>query len=106
MKAITPEFARDFAAGWIAAWNAHDLEKVLEHYSEDVELHSPYVVSIAGDSTGRITGKAALRAYWSTALSKIPDLRFELIEVLLGVGSLTIYYKGHRGTVAEVLFFE
>jgi ketosteroid isomerase-like protein len=105
MKAITAEFARTFASQWIAAWNAHDLERVLEHYSEDVEFYSPYIITLADEPTGRIAGKAALRNYWAQALAKIPELRFELIEALVGVNSLAIYYKGHRGTVAEVLVF-
>lgn len=28
----------DFAHEWIAAWNAHDLERILAHYADDVEL--------------------------------------------------------------------
>jgi ketosteroid isomerase-like protein len=99
-------FAQSFAEEWIDAWNAHDVERVLAHYADDVELYSPFIVSIAHEPRGRLVGKAAVRAYWSTALSLIKDLRFELLDLLVGVHSLTIYYKGHRGTVAEVLFFD
>ena len=28
---ITREFAEGFAGEWIAAWNAHDLERILAH---------------------------------------------------------------------------
>ena len=38
MTTIDADFARAFAANWIAAWNAHDLERILEHYTEDVSF--------------------------------------------------------------------
>jgi len=41
------------------------------------------------------------------ALQLIPDLHFELVSVLVGVGSVTIYYKGAGGRLAaEVFFFD
>lgn len=42
-------FAEQFAADWIDAWNAHDLDRVLAHYSDDFEMSSPVIVQIAGD---------------------------------------------------------
>jgi hypothetical protein len=34
-------------------------------------------------------------------------LQFELIDVLPGVSSVTLYYRNHRGrTVAETMFFD
>lgn len=106
MTILESSAARAFAAEWIAAWNAHDLERILGHYAEDVQLSSPFVASIAGEPSGTIEGKSALRAYWAKALAMIPDLHFELIDVLAGVNVVTIYYRGHRGTVAETLHFE
>jgi len=101
MPIVEPEFARAFATAWIEAWNAHDVERVLEHYTDDVHFASPYVARIAGEPSGQLTGKVALRAYWTKALTMVPDLHFTLIEVLAGVGAITLVYRGHRGTVAE-----
>lgn len=42
---------------------------------------------------------------WQIALERIPDLHFELIEVLTGVSSLTIYYKAVLGKRATEVFF-
>lgn len=106
MTPLTPQVARAFAHEWVAAWNAHDVERVLVHYAEDVEFRSPFIATFAGDTAGHLRGKPALRAYWTTALQKLPDLRFELRDVLVGAGSLTLYYLGHRGLVAETLFFD
>lgn len=101
MPVLDPGAVRAFAAEWIEAWNAHDIEHILGHYTEDVEFSSPFVASIAGEPSGGLKGKAALRAYWTKALAMLPDLRFELIDVLSGAGFVTLYYRGHRGTVAE-----
>ena len=102
---IDADFAAHFAADWIAAWNAHDLDSILAHYSDDFEMSSPVIVQIAGEPSGRLKGKAAVGAYWAKALALIPELHFELVTTLLGVDSVTLYYKGVRGMAAEVFFF-
>lgn len=106
MTVIDSTFARALATEWVEAWNAHDVERVLRHYAEDVVLQSPFIAQIAGEPSGRLEGKAALRAYWTRALQMLPSLRFEIIDVLAGVGSMCVYYRGHRGTVAETFFFD
>lgn len=103
---LTAEFARAFAADWIAAWNSHDLDRVLSHYRDDFSMSSPYIASIAGEASGTLQGKAAVAAYWRQALARMPQLRFELVATLVGADSLALYYKGVRGMAAEVFFFD
>jgi len=98
-------FAERFANEWIAAWNSHDLDRILAHYADDFEMSSPLIRTIAGEPSGKLRGKAAVGAYWANALAKVPDLRFELVQALAGVDSVTVYYKSHRGLCAEVLHF-
>jgi ketosteroid isomerase-like protein len=102
---IDHAFAKHFAAEWVAAWNAHDLDRVLSHYAEAFEMSSPYIAQIAGEPSGVLRGKAAVGAYWKQALARMPDLRFELVDTLVGAGSVTLYYRGVRGMAAEVFFF-
>jgi ketosteroid isomerase-like protein len=97
-------FARRFSAEWIASWNAHDLDRVLAHYADDFSMTSPYIAPIGGEPSGTLRGKAAVAAYWKKALEMIPDLRFELLMVLVGVESVTLYYKGPRGRLAAEVF--
>lgn len=97
-------FAERFAADWIDSWNAHDLGRILAHYTEDFEMCSPVIIQIAGEPTGTLRGKAAVGAYWKRALELIPDLKFELLSVLVGVSSVTLYYKGARGRLAAEVF--
>lgn len=105
MPTIDTAAAKRFAESWIAAWNQHDLDAVLAHYAENCEFSSPLIADLAGEPTGVLTGKAALRAYWGIGLQRIPDLRFELVDVLAGIGQVTLYYRGHRGMAAESCHF-
>ena len=98
------EFARHFADEWIAAWNSRDMERVLAHYADDFEMNSPIIVQLAGEPSGRLKGKAAVGAYWAKALALIPELHFELISTLVGVNSITLYYKGAGGRLAAEVF--
>ena len=98
-------FAERFAKEWVAAWNSHDLERVLEHYEDDFEMSSPIIVTLMGEPSGKLKGKAAVGAYWTKALKAVPDLRFELLAALAGTDSVTVYCRGHRGLTAEVLHF-
>ena len=68
-------FAEHFAADWIEAWNAHDLNRILSHYEDDFEMSSPVIVQMAGEPSGTLRGKAAVGAYWRKALA-LP--RFEI----------------------------
>jgi len=102
---MEPGFAERFASEWIAAWNSHDLQRIIEHYEDDFEMSSPFITTLAGEPSGKLQGKLAVGAYWSKGLQQAPDLRFELLTALAGVDSVTIYYKGHRGLAAEVLHF-
>lgn len=97
---------RRFAEHWIAAWNAHDLDAVLAHFRDDVVFSSPFIRHFAGEASGTLVGKDAVRAYWRAALERVPDLHFELVDVLVGIDCLTILYRGHRGLSAEIFEFD
>jgi len=103
---VDPGFARDFALSWIAAWNRRDLDAILEHYREDFEFSSPIIVEVVGEPSGTLRGKPAVRAYWTRALARLPELHFELEDVLAGIDTITLYYRGHRGTSAETFHFD
>ena len=101
----TPDPAA-FAAEWIEAWNAHDIERVLAHYAYDVVFTSPTAVRFAPESGGTVRSKAALRAYWTAALAANADLRFELVDVYVGIDTLVLRYRNQAGgLVSEVLTF-
>lgn len=102
---LTADFAKQFAEEWIAAWNRHDLDRVLSHYSDDFIMSSPYIAALADEPSGTLRGKQTVAAYWRKALALMPQLRFELVSTLVGAESVVVYYKGVRGMAAETFFF-
>jgi hypothetical protein len=65
---MTKDEAWAFANHWIAAWNAHDLELILTHYDDAVELTSPVAAQLLGKPDGKVVGKANLKAYFQRGL--------------------------------------
>jgi ketosteroid isomerase-like protein len=99
--------ANGFAAEWCAAWNAHDLDRVLAHFHEEVSFTSPAAAALFPETRGRIEGRQALRDYWSEGLRRIPDLHFTIERVFAGVGAIVIQYRNQKGvSVSEVLVFD
>jgi hypothetical protein len=81
--------ARQKAATWCAAWNSRDLDAIMTHYVEDVTFSSPTVVSRWGYTDGWLCRKAKLRENFAVGV-KAPGLRFELVDVLVGVNAICI----------------
>lgn len=95
---MTKDDAWKLANHWIAAWNAHDLEAILSHYDDAVELTSPVAAQLLGVPDGKIVGKASLQAYFQRGLQAFPDLHFRLENVLAGLRSVVLYYLNQKGT--------
>lgn len=99
--------ARRFAQEWVEAWNAHDLEGVLSHFADDADFSSPVAAQLLPGTSGMLRGKEAIRAYWAVGLARIPDLRFEIVDVYTGVDIVVINYRNHTGgLVNEVLHLD
>ena len=70
---INREFAEDFAREWEKAWNAHNLEEILSHYSEDFHMTSPFIPTTMDEATGTLKAKTRLAStdlkLWTVTLS-------------------------------------
>jgi hypothetical protein len=95
---LTENEAQEFARHWVQAWNSHDLDAIMAHYSEDVVLTSPVAAKLLNDPSGTVTGKDALRAYFARGLEAFPNLRFELLDVMWGLSSVVLYYLNQKST--------
>ena len=101
--------AIEYAGRWTEAWNRRDLDAILEHFEDDVVFSSPKALEAIGAPTVR--GRAALRAYWVTALRPVTSLRFTLVRVIWDrdASELAIVYdrqvNDRRDRAAEVLHF-
>jgi ketosteroid isomerase-like protein len=82
---------------WIAAWNSHDLERVLALYADDTEMTSDRIPAFGFDASGTLRGTANLRMYWGKALQLLPNLHFELIDTYVSPNSVVVFYQNERG---------
>src|SRR4051794_10784580 len=106
IETITRDWAWKFAKDWVESWNAHDLGRVLVHYTDDFEMSSPYIIKFVNEPSGTLKGKLQIRDYWLKALERIPNLKFELVEVFFSANSIAIYYEAALSKRAvEVVFF-
>lgn len=101
---MTEQQAQKFAVEWVAAWNAHDLDRVIAHYADNVEYHSPFLLKLTDNKTGELHGKDKVRSYLFKGLQAYPDLHFVLVKVFTGVGSITILYQSVNGLHAAEVF--
>ncbi len=99
---VDPEALAD---GWIAAWNAHDLDRIMEHYDPDVTFTSPIVAKLGPSFDGTLYSASRLRSYVRAVLRRHPDLHFDLLGTFVGVDSITVVYRNHRGSFAAETMF-
>jgi ketosteroid isomerase-like protein len=103
MQALTEEAAWTVARTWCDAWNRRDLDAIMDHYADEVEFNSPTIVHRWGNSDGWLRGKELLRANFAVGV-KAPNLKFDLIDVLLGVNAMCVIYRRETGTLVTDMF--
>ena len=96
------EAVRKVAADWCDAWNRRDLDAIMEHYADDVEFSSPTVIKRWGVADGWLRGRNKVRENFAIGV-KVPDLQFELVDVLLGVNSMCVVYRRETGALVTDL---
>ena len=104
------EFSADrvaeFEREWIDAWNAHDIDRIVSHYRHDVRFASPFAARW-GARNGELVGLTALRDYFELGLASYPDLHFQPIAALGGIGSIALHYRSVEDRQAiEVMQFD
>ena len=71
----------ELALRWMAAFNTKDLSALLALYDDAAEHFSPKLKVRQPETNGLIKGKAALRAWWQDAFTRLPSLHYELIRL-------------------------
>ena len=75
---LTPQ---QIAHAWFDAFNMHDIEMLLALYAEDAAHYSPKLKIRQPETNGLIKGKAALRAWWTDAFIRLPQLHYKLLQL-------------------------
>jgi SnoaL-like domain len=97
---LTVETARKLAEEWCDAWNRKDLDAVMAHYADNVAFSSPTVVKRWGIADGWLHGGIRLRENFAIGIA-VEGLRFDLIDVVIGVRSMCIVYRRETGQVVS-----
>ncbi|MDL5511232.1 nuclear transport factor 2 family protein [Arenibacter sp. M-2] len=96
-----------FTAEWLNAWNSHNLDAIMEHYSQDIDFSSPIIKQMGIKVEGNISSRNELKEYFSKALQKYPSLNFEFYHELQGVHSVVLFYKSVNDSLsAEYMEFD
>ncbi len=75
------------ARAWLDAFNARDLERLLDLYAEDAVHTSPKLRDRHPETQGEVRGKPALRAWWRDAMDRLPTMRYEVRHLTASGGS-------------------
>lgn len=86
------------AVDWLDAYRAGDIETILEMYADDAVVHC----GCGGMKT--LTGREALRAYWSDRLRKCPASQLDNIQP--SHDAALISYTTGGGVVSAILAFD
>ena len=90
---LSYDHASTLAKDWAMGWNRHDTNEFVDtHLDQHAELVSPFVFTITG-THNEVRGKEVVRNYFATVLNKNPALHLVLLDVLVGLDSVAIYYK-------------
>jgi len=104
---MIPTDINKFANNWIKSWNSHNMDKILSHYNDNFEITTPMIKTLLNIDSGTLQGKEKIKEYWENALKKVPDLKFELLDVTVSVDSIALYYKSILNKNAiEVMYFD
>ena len=101
---VTEESARAFAASWYAAWNSHDIDRIMSHYAAGIEHSSPFIKRYNGTDDTSLRGIVAVRDYFERALKRNPTLRFDPLHLTIGLESVILVYRRMTGDLAAELF--
>ncbi len=75
---MTAQKNKQIAEHWFKAFNSHHLENLLSLYHEEAQHYSPKLKIREPHTQGLIRGKAALRAWWLDAFTRLPELHYQV----------------------------
>jgi limonene-1,2-epoxide hydrolase len=101
----------DLARAWLRAFNAHDVEALVELYDGGATHTSPKIRAQFPETGGKVVGRDALRAWWEGAIARVPGLRYEERTITANDARVFLEYVRHAANeppmfVAEVFDVE
>jgi ketosteroid isomerase-like protein len=94
------------AKDWIMAWNSGNIEKILDHYTDDVILYSAAAKRRWNSADGKLIGKSAVENHFRKAFEEVPGMRLEFVKLLTGTEGMVLIYKRETGMMtADFILF-
>lgn len=102
---LTPAEAQSFADTWYAAWNSHDIDRIMSCYAPEIRHSSPFIKRYNNSDDLALVGIDTVRDYFARALERNPTLRFDPMFVTTGLESVLLVYRRMTGDLAGEVFF-
>jgi limonene-1,2-epoxide hydrolase len=99
------------ALKWFEAFNNHNLDNLLNLYSENAKHYSPKLKVRQPETEGLIIGKNSLRHWWADAFNRLPNLHYQVTSLTANNSRVFMEYirqvpNEEEMLVAEVLEIE
>ena len=94
------------AQKWFAAFNEHDLEKLLGLYDNSAAHYSPKLKIRQPETNGMVHGKATLRAWWKDAFDRLPTLNYTPTTLTANNDRVFMEYMRHVEHEPDMLVAE
>jgi len=88
---------RGLVEHWIAAWNVRDLDRIMQHYADDVEFEANTVVRRWQKPDGKLRGVDEVREHFRRGLELAPQLHFEIEDVFSAPSGYAVLYRRENG---------
>lgn len=86
---------KKIALEWFDAFNSHNIKSLLALYDEQAEHYSPKLKVLMPETQGLIKGKPALRAWWTDAFNRLPQLHYKLLQLTADGEQVFMEYIRH-----------
>lgn len=94
------------ALKWMDAFNKHDLEQLLQLYSDDALHYSPKLKISQPSTYGYIKGKAALKTWWAAAFERLPQLHYKITSITANDDRVFMEYTRQVPNEPDILVAE
>lgn len=83
------------AQQWLDAFNEGAVDKLVALYAADCTHTSPKLRALHPETGGKLVGRAALTAWWTDALKRLPGLRYEKTSLTANDERVFLEYVRH-----------
>jgi hypothetical protein len=86
---------RAVAERWMHYFNMHDVNSLVQLYSEEGRHSSPRIRDLHPKSDGELIGRSQLARWWEGSLLRSPELRYETLRIVADDTTAFVEYIRH-----------